>query len=223
MSQYVETPTKGFSCSGALAQYLRVKTPSSLAAAGVDEMDIGTLEEASFAAGDVRAVRLRTAQGTAKMVAAGAITAGADVYAAASGKIAATGYVYIGQALEAASANNDVIEVLRGAKSNHSPVTLASASGAITVAQSTVIITKTGSLAALTLAAPTAAQNGLVLRVLSSTAFAHTITATSLIDDGVTGGSKTTATFGAFAGASIELVAYEGKWLVQSKNVVTIS
>lgn len=222
MSQYVETPTKGFSCSGALAQYLRVKTPSSLAAAGADEMELGTLEEASFAALDVRAVRLRTAQGTAKMVAAGAITAGADVYAAASGKIAATGYVYIGQALEAASANNDVIEVLRASKASHSPVTLASASGAITVAQSTVVITKAG-VAAMTLAAPTSAQNGLVLRVLSSTANAHTITATSLIDDGVTGGSKTTATFGAFAGASIELVAYEGKWLVQSKNVVTIS
>lgn len=222
MSQYVETPTKGFSCSGALAQYLRVKTPSSLAAAGADEMELGTLEEASFAALDVRAVRLRTAQGTAKMVAAGAITAGADVYAAASGKIAATGYVYIGQALEAASANNDVIEVLRASKASHSPVTLASASDAITVAQSTVVITKAG-VAAMTLAAPTSAQNGLVLRVLSSTANAHTITATSLIDDGVTGGSKTTATFGAFAGASIELVAYEGKWLVQSKNVVTIS
>jgi hypothetical protein len=48
------------------------------------------------------------------MVAAGAITAGAPVFAAASGKIASSGTVFVGTALEAAGANNDVIEVLRG-------------------------------------------------------------------------------------------------------------
>jgi hypothetical protein len=48
------------------------------------------------------------------MVASEAITKGNAVYAAAGGKVAATGSVYEGTALEAAGANNDVIEVLPG-------------------------------------------------------------------------------------------------------------
>lgn len=100
---------------------------------------------------------------------------------------------------------------------------LAAASGAIAIATSTVLITKTGSLAALTLAAPTTAQNGITLKVISQTAFAHTITATSLINDGATGAPHTTATFAVFAGASIELQAYNGLWNVVALNAVTIS
>ena len=75
----------------------------------------------------------------------------------------------------------------------------------------------------MTLDAPTVAQDGMLLTVTSSTAFAHTITATSLIDDGVTGGSKTTATFAAFAGASIVLMAYNGKWHTISLKAVTVA
>ena len=85
-----------------------------------------------------------------------------------------------------------------------------------------VVLTK-GSAAAMTLAAPTAAQAGTRLRILNGTAFAHVITATNLLDDGVTGGAKDTATFGAFVGAAIELEAYNLKWIVVSKNVVTIA
>ena len=102
-------------------------------------------------------------------------------------------------------------------------VILASANGALSIADSPIVITKTGSLAALTLAAPTVAQNGLRMTITSSTAFAHTVTATGLINDGVTGGSKNLATFAAFAGASMELMAYAGKWQVLSLNAVTIS
>jgi hypothetical protein len=47
------------------------------------------------------------------MVAAGAISDNATVYAAAGGKVDASGSVVVGQAMEAATANNDVIEVLR--------------------------------------------------------------------------------------------------------------
>ena len=125
--------------------------------------------------------------------------------------------------MEAASADGDVIEVQSLNHPVQNSVTLAAASGAIAVAGGTVVITKTGSLAAMTLAAPTAAQNGMILRVTSATAFAHTVTATSLIDDGVTGGSKTTATFAAFAGASMELMAYEGKWHTLSLKAVTVA
>lgn len=94
--------------------------------------------------------------------------------------------------------------------------------GAITIQDSTVVMTK-GSAAAVTLAAPTAAQAGTRLRIAAGSAFAHVVTATALVDDGVTGGSKTTLTFGAFIGSSIELEAYNLKWVVISKNVVTIT
>lgn len=99
---------------------------------------------------------------------------------------------------------------------------IASADGAIGLASGEVVITK-GSACLLTLAAPTAAMNYQRLAISSSTAFAHVITATDLLEDGVTGGAKDTATFGAFAGASLELMAYNLKWLVLSKNVVTIA
>lgn len=49
------------------------------------------------------------------------------------------------------------------------------------------------------------------------------MTATDLVNDGVTGGAKDTMTFGAFAGASIDLVAFNGKWHVVAKNVVTVA
>jgi copper(I)-binding protein len=100
---------------------------------------------------------------------------------------------------------------------------LLSGDGAITVADGvsrTLVITK-GSAAALTLAAPGADYQRLT--IVSSTAFAHVITSTDKLDDGVTGGAKDTATFGAFAGASIELLGYDGTWHVISKNVVTIA
>jgi len=113
MAGYVESPCRQFSASGALGQYLRVKTAASLALAGSTDVELGTLEVAALAAGDVVAVRLRTAAGTSKMVASEAITAGNPVYAAASGKVAASGTVLVGTALEAASANNSVLEVLR--------------------------------------------------------------------------------------------------------------
>lgn len=84
------------------------------------------------------------------------------------------------------------------------------------------VLTK-GSAGAYTLAAPTAAQEGMILRIAAGSAQAHVVTATGLLDDGVTGGSKNTATFGAFVGSSITLVAYNLKWIVLAKNVVTIA
>jgi len=97
-----------------------------------------------------------------------------------------------------------------------------SADGAIPVTEGLVVLTK-GSAGAQTLAAPTAAQQGTRMTVVAGSAFAHVITATGLLDDGVTGGSKNTATFAAFVGASITLIAYNLKWVVESKNVVTIA
>ena len=94
--------------------------------------------------------------------------------------------------------------------------------GAASIAAGTVIFTKAGVLAA-TLAAPTAGQAGTRMTFVGGTANAHTLTATGLIDDGVTGGSKNLATFAAFVGASITLEAYNLKWVVVANNNVTIS
>jgi predicted RecA/RadA family phage recombinase len=101
-------------------------------------------------------------------------------------------------------------------------VTTQAVDGAIAIAPGIVRLTK-GSAAAMTLAAPTAAQEGTELIITAGSAYAHVVTATGLYEDGVTGGSKTTATFGAFAGATITLRAVNLKWTVVSKNVVTIS
>jgi len=119
MSQFVETPTKTFTAGGAIGQHIRVKLSSGvLAVAGLgatdEPVELGTITEASFASGDVRAVRLRNAQGTAKMVAAGAFSAGAAVYGAAAGKVDdVVSGAALGIALEAATAANDIVEVLR--------------------------------------------------------------------------------------------------------------
>jgi hypothetical protein len=222
MSQFVEAPTRGDTAAGAVAQFLRVKTPGAIATAGALEQSIGTMDRTCVAAGPCT-IRLKSAEGTRKMVAAAAITAGAYVYGAAGGKISSVANPNIeGIALEAAAANNDVIEVLPINAAVLNPVTAYDANGALTIAPGTATLTKAG-VNAMTLAAPTVAQEGLILRVVSQTANAHTITATGLIDDGVTGGSKTTATFAAFAGASIELMASNLKWAVLNKNVVTVS
>jgi hypothetical protein len=67
-----------------------------------------------------------------------------------------------------------------------------------------VALTK-GSAAAITLAAPTAAQAGTQITIIAGSAYAHVVTATGLLNDGVTGGAKNTATFAAFVGASLTL------------------
>lgn len=112
MSQMVEGPTRTFTAGEAIAQFLRVKgAPASATLAGASDISVGTAERVA-ASGETFAVRLRTAQGTRKMVASGAITAGNPVYAAAAGKIAGSGTVYEGIALETSTTNGDVIEVM---------------------------------------------------------------------------------------------------------------
>lgn len=115
MSQYNETGLKNFTAGAAIAMHTIVKLSSNkLAAAGVGDRPIGTLEEASTADGDVRTVRLWNVPGTRKMIASGAISLHALVYLAADGKVTATsGGDMIGIALEAAttSGGGDIIEV----------------------------------------------------------------------------------------------------------------
>lgn len=94
-----------------------------------------------------------------------------------------------------------------------------SADGAIDPTFShTAVLTK-GSAAAMTLAAPTSGNNGTRIVVQAGSAFAHVVTATGLIQDGVTGGAKNTYTTAAFVGSGGTLEAYEGKWHLLSKNL----
>lgn len=77
-------------------------------------------------------------------------------------------------------------------------------------------ITKAG-VAALTLVAPVkGADDGVQLRIFSTTAYAHTITcpAAGNIQDGNTSAHDTVMTFNAEIGANCTLVAYQGTWYV---------
>src|SRR4051812_30312847 len=111
----VNTPTRRFPNNAALAKGLRVVFSAGyLVAAGATEVELGTIAETVLAADENATVLLRTAQGTSHFVAAGAIAAGDPFYAAASGKVAASGTVRCGVALVASTASNDLIEGLRG-------------------------------------------------------------------------------------------------------------
>ena len=111
MSQFYETACRPDIAAGAIGQYLRVKTPGALALAGASDVSFGTMENPCLAAGACT-VRLANAQGTRKMVANAAITAGNFVYAAASGKVAPTGTVVEGRALQTTTADGDIFEVM---------------------------------------------------------------------------------------------------------------
>jgi hypothetical protein len=116
MSGYIDGNTRTFTNgASAIARCIRVKLSSGvLAVAGIGDREIGTTVTRIEASVD-GAVRLRSADGTAKFTASGAITSGASVYGAASGKISSTqgvGAFLIGTALEAASDDGSIIEVL---------------------------------------------------------------------------------------------------------------
>lgn len=86
-------------------------------------------------------------------------------------------------------------------------------------------ITKAGVLAD-TLAAPTAGapgvgDDGIVITITSDTANAHTLTATALLDTG--SANAAVATFAAFKGAGLTLMAYNGRWKVLSQIGITFT
>lgn len=84
-------------------------------------------------------------------------------------------------------------------------------------------ITKATAIA-VTLAAPSKAQDGRVIRfIVNSTGLAHVITATSLIADAVTGSPHSTITPAQFKGASITLKASQGLWAVVAAVVAPVT
>jgi hypothetical protein len=101
-------------------------------------------------------------------------------------------------------------------------VTELTADGAITIASGIVTLNKAGVLAT-TLAAPTTADAGTRITIISLTDNAHTVTfPTNTLNDGTTGINEL-ATFAAFAGASMTVVALGTSWYVESLNAVTPS
>lgn len=91
--------------------------------------------------------------------------------------------------------------------------------GAITIQNAYVVLSK-GSAAAITLAAPTSGtHDGIVIEVISLTAFAHVIT--SGVDGFNAKGSSGTLTFGGAVGDSVRLRANGGHWYVVGKVNVT--
>ncbi len=119
MSQYVDSQTKAFTAAGTIKQYARVVLGSggTITEAGLAVKEIGTAMEPAVT-GETIAVRLRTASGTHKMVAIEALAIGATLYTETDGKVQDTAQAtafQIGTALEAATADGDIIEVLYNA------------------------------------------------------------------------------------------------------------
>lgn len=113
MSQYVDGKFESFLGAAAITAHLRVylSAAGTVTLAGADNIGIGTIETPCTAASGPCTVRLWNAEGTRKMVASEAISVGALVYAAASGKVAASGSVPLGVCFEAATADGNIIEV----------------------------------------------------------------------------------------------------------------
>lgn len=79
-----------------------------------------------------------------------------------------------------------------------------------------------GSAAAITLAAPRAGTDDFKqIQFISTTAFAHVITATGLLKNGTT--NANVATTSAFAGSGLTLMAFNGLWYLVAQNVVTFT
>lgn len=117
MSQQTEKPLITLVAAAAIGAYIRVKLNGSgqAAIAGLNEPAIG-ITQRSVASGEQVSVRLLSDSGTFKMTAGAAVAQYALVFGIANGKVddPATGDIggALGIALEAATADGDVIEVL---------------------------------------------------------------------------------------------------------------
>lgn len=112
MTQSNNSP-KAFTAGEALAAYRRVKlSGSSVVYAGAGDDSVG-VSQAICANAGIASIEMLNKPGTQKLTASAAIAAGNIIYGAASGKVSAvpTGKG-IGFALEAATADGDIIECL---------------------------------------------------------------------------------------------------------------
>jgi len=113
MAEICEGNKKNFTAGEALAAYRRVKlSAGTVVYADAGEVWIGVTQDA-VDSGEEVCVKLASAAGTQKMVAAGTFALNAELFGAADGKVDDTsiGQV-VGTALEAATAAGDIVEVL---------------------------------------------------------------------------------------------------------------
>ena len=105
---------------------------------------------------------------------------------------------------------------------NGQTIVTASVDGALAIpTQNTLVLVQKAGVCAMTLAAPTTAQDGLEMTILSATANAHTVTYTAGFYGDTT--SSDVATFAAKVGASMTIKAQGGKWGVVSLANVTLA
>lgn len=90
--------------------------------------------------------------------------------------------------------------------------------GAITVAPHIAVLTK-GTAQAMTLSAPS--TDGVIIKIVSATAAAHTVTATT-IGFNATDTAGDVGTFGGAIGDGIQVVSHNGEWLVLNNINVTL-
>jgi hypothetical protein len=94
---------------------VRVDSNGSVVLAGVTNGQCIGSVEGDITSGQYISVRLANATGTAEYIASGAIAVGAVVFPAANGKVgsaSASANTAVGIALEASSADGDIIEVM---------------------------------------------------------------------------------------------------------------
>ncbi len=123
MTSSIQGATRSYQVAVALAKFVRVKLDGAgkvVIAVLADNNWIGTTETKTFAADDLVSVRLRTAEGTKKMVSSEALVAGDEVFTAAAGKVGktASGAFHVGICQSLSTADGDIVEVLE----THSPV-----------------------------------------------------------------------------------------------------
>jgi hypothetical protein len=115
MSQQFDTGVVPMVADAAIGKYKRVtfEADGRVVQAGLTDVGIGVAQNAAFAAGDIIPVKLWNSGGTFKMVASEALARAAVLYTETDGEVqdtAAATSVPFAQALEAATADGDVIE-----------------------------------------------------------------------------------------------------------------
>lgn len=113
--QYNTSGVMTFTAGAVLPKYARV-VPSSgkMVLAGTTVRGFGVTTRPAFAIDEDVPVRLRGSVGTFPAISAGAISLHAPIYAAADGKVAATGTVLLGHAMNATTGADQYVEVLEG-------------------------------------------------------------------------------------------------------------
>jgi hypothetical protein len=113
-------------------------------------------------------------------------------------------------------------EVPIGTLISPTPQAIGSAAPAIPPHVSHTYVFNRAGVVAATLAAPTAGtDDGLEIVITSDSAFAHTLTATNLLDTGTA--NQSVATFAAFKGAGLTLMAFNGRWKVLCSVGITFT